>query len=82
MSTLKWIDMRASNGCTDDATSQIWRRHAFSYDSDPDTGAPRLISVDLFGREGTPDHHKAISLGAYTYGTASSLKYIALRAFG
>jgi RHS repeat-associated protein len=75
VSTLKWIDVHAFNQCSG-ATDLILRRHTFNYDEnavggDPDTGVPRLTSVGMSGRSGTPEVQKTISLGKFGYGTAS-----------
>lgn len=72
MSTLRSIDMHAFEACASDTTDVILRRHVFNYGSDPDTGLPQLRSVDLAGRQGTPEGNKVISLGSFTYGAASS----------
>jgi RHS repeat-associated protein len=72
MSTLKWIDMHAFDICGSGAEDVILRRHVFTYGDDPDTGLPQLTSADLYARQGTPEFSKPISLGAFTYGAASS----------
>lgn len=70
-SVIKWIDVHAYDSCTP-ASNLVLRRHAFTYDTDPDTTQLRLTSVLLYGREGTREFTHPISLGSYSYGTVST----------
>jgi RHS repeat-associated protein len=44
-------------------------RYTFRYAADQDTGAPRLIKVDLLGRDGTAEAGKAAPVRRYWYGS-------------
>jgi RHS repeat-associated protein len=78
-STIRTIDVHAFDHCSN-ATDLVLRRYNFHYgdddhhdSDDPDTGAKRLRSVDMSGRQGTAEAQKTISLGQFGYGEMSVL---------
>jgi RHS repeat-associated protein len=77
MRILDHIDVLSRANCGGGPTGRLHRlrRYLFSYpDGDADTGLPRLRSVRMSGREGTPegdDENSAIPIAAYAYGSAS-----------
>jgi hypothetical protein len=70
MRTLKWVDVtsRTSSG---DAPERL-RRYELLYAPDADTQQPRLQSVRMWGRQGTPEADIAVPIASYTYGTATT----------
>jgi hypothetical protein len=71
MDTLSSIDIHSR---ADDCTTPdiVLRSYAFNYPTvDPDTQLPLLGSVNVRGRAGTPEASKLISLGTYSYGSAT-----------
>jgi RHS repeat-associated protein len=46
------------------------RAYQLEYGQDTDTRVPRLASVKLLGREGSPEATSSIPLGTYSYGSA------------
>jgi RHS repeat-associated protein len=48
------------------------RRYMLSYTNDADTGLPRLATVSLTGRTGSPEEQAPIPLASYTYGSATT----------
>ncbi|HEY4243140.1 MAG TPA: polymorphic toxin-type HINT domain-containing protein [Kofleriaceae bacterium] len=70
MHKLAAIDVNSRDACGDTATRL--REYTFTYTADLDTQAPRLQSVQIFGRAGTPEASMPVPVASYTYGTASS----------
>jgi RHS repeat-associated protein len=64
------VDVLAKETCG--ASNVRLRRYQLSYAADADTQLPRLQSVQLFGRAGTPEASTPIPVATYTYATASS----------
>ena len=56
---------------TSDQRVQL-RRYQFTYASDTDTGAPRLVASDLLGRQGTVEESQRLPIGRYEYGSATT----------
>jgi hypothetical protein len=77
MRILDHIDVLSRANCGGGPTGRLHRlrRYLFSYpDGDADTGQPRLSSVQMSGREGTPegdDENSTIPIAAYAYGSVS-----------
>jgi RHS repeat-associated protein len=49
------------------------RTYTFDYQADPDTLRPRLRSVRMSGRRGTPEEHVSLPVASYTYGAATGV---------
>ena len=47
------------------------QRYQLGYKPDGDSSMPRLATVDLFGREGTPEGSRAVPVARYRYGQAT-----------
>lgn len=70
---LTLVDVTSRATCA--TPSQRLRRYELQYPDhgeDPDTRLPRLRSVRMFGRQGTPEENSALPLAAYDYGTATT----------
>jgi RHS repeat-associated protein len=67
---LHFIDVQSHATCLLGSPLQRLRRYAFQYNDDPDTKLPRLQSVQMFGRQGTPEENAALPVGSYSYGSA------------
>lgn len=64
------VDVTGRESC---AAGEVRLRHyQLAYLSDADTRQPRLRSVELLGRAGTPEATTVIPVATYTYGAASS----------
>jgi RHS repeat-associated protein len=63
--------VNVSSRATCRTASQRLRRYVFQYGQDTDTQLPRLQTVSMFGRQGTPEEHTALPVGAYGYGSAT-----------
>ncbi len=48
------------------------RRYQFSYNPDADTGSPRLVASDVYGRQGTAEESQRLPIGRYQYGSATT----------
>lgn len=68
--TLSAIDITSHPNCR--TLGQRLRRYVFAYTADVDSGLPRLATVTLFGRQGTPEETTAIPVAAYSYGSATN----------
>lgn len=53
-------------------TSETIRSYQLSYQPDADTKLPQLASVQMTGRQGTPEAAAAVPIGRYVYGSASA----------
>lgn len=60
-------------GC---GTPQALSRYTLAYEADPDTGLPRLIAVNRYGRQGTPEETAPIPVARYRYGQATEVDSI------
>ncbi|MFP2906014.1 RHS repeat-associated core domain-containing protein [Pyxidicoccus sp. 3LFB2] len=73
---LSVIDVNSRADCASAYTRL--RRYDFTYLPDADTQQPRLSSVRLFGRQGTPEQHVPLPVASFGYGSATtggSFKY-------
>ena len=70
MRTLTAVDVKSREDCG--FPGQRLRRYEFTYLPDVDTQQPRLRSVQLFGRQGTPEENTSIVVASYVYGSATS----------
>ena len=74
--TLTQIDISGRADCY--SAPQRLRRYRFQYTPDADTGLPRLSTVIMFGRQGTPEENITVPVASYSYGSATNngaLKY-------
>jgi RHS repeat-associated protein len=72
------IGVSSKPGCG--GSGELVRRYQLAYQADVDTGQPRLQSVQLTGRAGTPEAGTPITIAAYSYGAATrsgSFTYVA-----
>ena len=53
-------------------SAQTLRSYQLQYTPDPDTGLRRLSSVQMTGRQGTPEASAVVPIASYTYASASS----------
>jgi hypothetical protein len=67
--TLLFVDVNSRPTC--DTPYERLRRYHFKYESDTDTELPRLHTVRMFGRQGTPEQHTALPIASYSYGSAT-----------
>lgn len=63
---LTLVDVRSRATCL--APFQRLRRYDFQYIPDKDTRLPRLSTVRMYGRQGTPEANVALPVATYTYG--------------
>jgi RHS repeat-associated protein len=70
--TLTRVDVRSRATCA--SISERLRSYELQYllDDDPDTKLPRLQSVRMRGRDGTPEAETPIPVASYVYGTATN----------
>lgn len=68
--TVNRIDVSGRAGCTE--SPQRLRRYILHYSADTDTKLPRLLSVKMFGRQGTAEENAALPVASYEYGSATS----------
>jgi RHS repeat-associated protein len=68
--TLTRIDVSGRAGCAE-AQPERLRRYTLVYGSDADTRLPRLKSVKVSGRQGSPEENVSLPLGSYEYGSAT-----------
>ena len=76
MHTLRWVDVMSRADCA--TSAERLRRYELAYLPDTDTQQPRLQTVQMFGRLGTPEENTAVPIASYGYGAASNsgkLKY-------
>lgn len=76
MHKLVGVDVRARSGCsspafTPSATHRL-RMYEFAYQADADTGLPRLVTVRVSGRAGTPEANDTLPVASYVYGSATN----------
>ena len=64
------LDLRSRATCADEP--ERLRQYLFGYSADADTQLPRLASVKLRGRKGTPEELVELPVASYTYGTATT----------
>jgi RHS repeat-associated protein len=67
--TLKLLDVNSRATCH--TPLQRLRRYEFQYVPDTDTQLPRLHTVRVFGRQGTPEENTALPIATYSYGSAT-----------
>jgi YD repeat-containing protein len=80
---LTGVDVSSKEDCT--SASVRLRRYQLSYGVDADTKLPRLQSVQMLGREGTPEASTPLPIAGYNYAAATNggaLVYRAGQAFG
>ena len=65
------VAVRARTGAACDAPFGVLRRYEFNYRADADTGRPRLHSVDLGGRQDTPEETRRLRIATFDYGQAT-----------
>ena len=70
MRTLSAVEVKSRGSCGDPA--ERLRRYELTYLPDADTQQPRLRSVQMFGRQGSPEEHTSIVVASYAYGAAST----------
>src|SRR5204862_478577 len=70
MHTLRSVDVASKASCTGGGVAL--RSYQLRYLPDADTHQPRLQSVQLLGRAGTPEGSTPVPVASYTYGTASN----------
>jgi hypothetical protein len=68
--TLTQIDVSSRADCSE--ALQRLRRYQFQYAADQDTGLPRLSTVQMLGRQGTPEESAVVPVATYSYGSATS----------
>ena len=68
--TLTGIDVSSRASC--DVSFERLRRYDFQYTSDQDTGLPRLRTVQMSGRQGTPEESTWLPIASYGYGSATT----------
>jgi hypothetical protein len=68
--TLSQIDISGRADCR--TAPERLRRYEFQYTADLDTGLPRLATVQMFGRQGSPEETTPMPVASYTYGSATS----------
>jgi RHS repeat-associated protein len=68
--TLLALSVQSRSTCG--AGDKSVRSYAFNYVPDVDTGLPRLSTVNMFGRQGTPAQGIDVPIGRYTYGSATA----------
>ncbi|MGH9885179.1 MAG: hypothetical protein ACREBE_06605, partial [bacterium] len=70
MAKIDAVNVNSKASCAD---SYVRLRHYdLTYQADADTQQPRLKTVKLFGRDGTPEATTAIPMASYSYGTATN----------
>ncbi len=69
MRTLSAVEVKSCESCG--TPPQRLRRYELTYLPDPDTGQPRLRSVRMLGRQGTPEESTAVLVASYDYGAAA-----------
>jgi RHS repeat-associated protein len=69
MHKLTTVDIKARSSC---ASAVSLRKYQLRYDADVDTQQPRLSSVTLVGRDGTPEATAPVPVATYRYGSATS----------
>lgn len=67
--TLTLVDVKSR--ATSGAAFQSLRRYEFQYLTDVDTKLPRLRTVRMFGRQGTPEANTVLPIASYEYGAAT-----------
>lgn len=67
--TLASVDIYGKSACG--ASDELIRKYQLSYQPDADTGQPRLQSVQVIGRAGTPENSTPLPVASYQYGSAS-----------
>ncbi|WP_158625570.1 RHS repeat-associated core domain-containing protein [Corallococcus carmarthensis] len=68
--TLNTLDVSSRATCA--SSPQRLRTYSFAYQPDADTRLPRLVSVNVFGRQGTPEQSVALPVASFTYGVATT----------
>lgn len=68
--TLASVDVYGKSACG--AGDELIRTYQLSYQLDADTGQPRLQSVQMLGRAGTPEASTPLPVASYQYGSASN----------
>ena len=64
------LDLRSRATCAD--APERLRQYLFAYSADADTQLPRLTSVTLRGRKGTPEELVELPVANYAYGSATT----------
>jgi RHS repeat-associated protein len=67
--TLLSVAVKSRAGCR--LSFENLRRYELQYGPDTDTQLPRLMSVRMFGRQGTPEENMALPVANYQYGSAT-----------
>ncbi len=67
--TLTLVDVSSRATCG--TPFERLRRYEFQYLPDTDTHLPRLRTVRMFGRQGTPEENTALPIATYDYGSAT-----------
>ncbi|RKH32678.1 hypothetical protein D7Y13_30145 [Corallococcus praedator] len=68
--TLSTLDVSSRATCA--SSPQRLRTYTFAYQTDSDTRLPRLVSVNVLGRQGTPEQSVALPVASFTYGLATT----------
>ncbi|NNB88541.1 RHS repeat-associated core domain-containing protein [Corallococcus exiguus] len=68
--TLNTLDVSSRATCGN--SPQRLRTYAFAYGTDADTKQPRLATVTMLGRQGTPEQSVALPVASFTYGSATT----------
>ncbi|AKQ68271.1 hypothetical protein A176_005183 [Myxococcus hansupus] len=68
--TLNTLDVSSRATCA--SATETLRTYAFTYGIDADTQQPRLSSVTMRGRQGTPEQAIPLPIASYTYGSATT----------
>jgi hypothetical protein len=53
-------------------SGELIRKYQLAYQADTDTGQPRLQTVQMIGRAGTPENGTPLTVASYQYGSASN----------
>lgn len=64
------VDVKSRAACS--SALERLRRYVFQYGPDTDTLLPRLSSVNVLGRQGTPEETVSLPVANYAYGRATS----------
>ncbi|WP_415835040.1 RHS repeat-associated core domain-containing protein [Corallococcus soli] len=68
--TLSTLDVSSRATCA--GSPEKLRTYGFTYQADADTRQPRLASVAVFGRQGTPEQSIALPIASYAHGSATT----------
>jgi RHS repeat-associated protein len=69
---LTHLDVSSRADC--DSPLQRLRRYDFKYGLDADTQLSQLLTVQVYGRQGTPEENQSLPIASYDYGSATTNK--------